>query len=189
MYSYADDVNDATSEAQHVLRLLDEANLSPSDLAYPVFYDLEDDSVLALSASQKGQLATKFCNAITSAGYEVGIDSNLNWWSNFLTDSAFNNSNWHRWAARYPGSNKATSSSGVAGTDIWQFSDCGHVDGISGNVDMNFDYVHRYGWRQESGKWYWYHEEGNKATGWKLLEGIWYFFNTSGAMEADWEVH
>lgn len=143
LYSYADDVNDATSEAQHVLRLLDEANLSPSDLAYPVFYDLEDDSVLALSASQKGQLATKFCNAITSAGYEVGIYSNLNWWSNFLTDSAFDNSNWYRWAARYPGSNKATSS-GVSGTDIWQFSDCGHVDGISGNVDMNFDYVGTY---------------------------------------------
>ena len=176
----------ASSEAKHVLRLLNEAGLEPSDLAYPVFYDLEDEDVYNLSASQKGQIATTFCNAISAAGYEVGIYSNLNWWSKYLTDPAFDNPNWHKWVARYPGPNKATSS-GVSDTEIWQFSDCGNVDGISGNVDMNFDYVYRYGWRQESGKWYWYDEEGNKATGWKLLEGIWYFFNTSGAMETDWE--
>lgn len=139
----------ASSEAEHVLRLLNEAGLEPSDLAYPVFYDLEDEDVYNLSASQKGQIATTFCNAISAAGYEVGIYSNLNWWSNYLTDPAFDNPNWHKWVARYPGSNKATNS-GVSGTEIWQFSDCGHVDGISGNVDMNFDYVGSYGINYEA---------------------------------------
>lgn len=153
LYSYAMNTtgNDssASSEAQHVLRLLNEAGLDPEDLAYPVFYDLEESKQLSLGSQKLGQLATTFCNAISAAGYEVGIYSNLNWWSNYLTDSAFNNSNWHKWAARYPGSNKATSS-GVSGTEIWQFSDCGNVDGISGNVDMNFDYVGSYGINYEA---------------------------------------
>ena len=186
LYSYADDVEDGIDEAQHVLRLLNEAGLKPKDLAYPVFYDLEDDDTKALNSKQLGQLATNFCNTISAEGYDVGIYANKDWWTNRLTDSVFSNSGWHKWVARYPGSNQATTS-GVSDTEIWQFSDCGHVDGISGNVDMNFDYVDRYGWRQESGKWYWYDENGNKATGWKLLDGTWYFFNNSGAMETDWE--
>ena len=148
LYSYAMNTtgNDssASSEAQHVLRLLSEAGLEPDDLAYPVFYDLEESDQLKLGSKKLGQLATTFCDAISAAGYEVGIYSNLNWWTNYLTDSAFSNSDWHKWAARYPGSNKATSS-GVSDTEIWQFSDCGHVDGISGNVDMNFDYIGSYG--------------------------------------------
>ena len=140
LYSYAETPDEGFTEAQNVMRLLNLADLDPSDLAYPIFYDLEDEDVFNLSAKEKGQLATNFCSTVSAAGYEVGIYSNLNWWSNFLTDPAFDNSNWHKWAARYPGSNKATSS-GVPGTEIWQFSDCGHVDGINGNVDMNFDYV------------------------------------------------
>lgn len=97
LYSYAMNTtgNDssASSEAQHVLRLLNEAGLDPEDLAYPVFYDLEESKQLSLGSQKLGQLATTFCNAISAAGYEVGIYSNLNWWSNYLTDSAFNNSN------------------------------------------------------------------------------------------------
>ena len=140
LYSYAETPDEGFTEAQNVMRLLNLADLDPSDLAYPIFYDLEDEDVFNLSAKEKGQLATNFCSTVSAAGYEVGIYSNLNWWSNYLTDPAFDNSDWHKWAARYPGSNKATSS-GVPGTEIWQFSDCGHVDGINGNVDMNFDYV------------------------------------------------
>lgn len=87
-----------------------------------------------------GELASIFCNTFSSPGYEVGIYSNLNRWSSCLTDPAFTNPDWHKWAARYPATNMATSSD-VPGTEIWQFSDCGHVDGVAGNVDMNFDYV------------------------------------------------
>ena len=148
LYSYAMNTtgtdSSATSEAQHVLRLLDEAGLEPQDLAYPIFYDLEEDKQAALGSSKLGELATTFCSIISDAGYEVGIYANLNWWTNYLTDSVFDNSSWHKWVARYPGTNKATSS-GVSGTEIWQFFDCGNVDGISGNVDMNFDYVGSYG--------------------------------------------
>ena len=186
LYSYAMNTigNDssATSEAEHVLRLLNEAGLEPSDLAYPIFYDLEESKQLGLGSKKLGELATTFCNVISNAGYEVGIYSNLNWWTNYLTDSAFDNSSWHKWVARYPGSNQATSS-GVSGTEMWQFSDCGHVDGISGNVDMNFDYVGSYGsplvW--DSNGLRYLNEDGTYFNGgWKTVAGKKYYFGSDG---------
>lgn len=121
LYSYAKNTtgNDssAASEAKHVLRLLDVAGLKPKDLAYPVFFDMEEDYQRKLGSKKLGELATTFCDAISAAGYEVGIYSNKDWWSNCLTDPVFDNPDWHKWAARYPGSNKATDS-GVTDTEI-----------------------------------------------------------------------
>jgi len=212
LYSYAMNTtgNDssAASEARHVLRLLDEAGLEPNDLAYPVFFDMEESKQLDLGSKKLGELASTFCNAISAEGYEVGIYSNLNWWSNYLTDSAFDNSNWHKWAARYPGSNKATSS-GVPGTEIWQFSDCGHVDGVTGNVDMNFDYVGSYNsplvqdskglrYVKEDGsfaenEWITYKDKkyyfGNDtyALRWsQTIDGDFYYFNDDYTMHTGW---
>ena len=71
------------------LRLLDEAGLKPGDLAYPVYYDLEENSQANLGPSKIADLATTFCNIISDAGYDVGIYANQNWWRNYLTDSVF----------------------------------------------------------------------------------------------------
>ena len=197
LYSYAKNTtgNDssASSEAQHVLRLLREAGLEPNELAYPIFYDMEENSQANLGAKKLGQLASTFCSAISDAGYEVGIYANQNWWRNYLTDSVFSNSDWHKWVARYPGSNQATDS-GVSGTEIWQFSDCGHVDGISGNVDMNFDYVGSYGisygpkgeWTTKGNSEY-YYVDGKPHTGWLVNntrgDGVQrYWFNSDGTL-------
>ena len=180
LYSYAQNTtgNDssATSEAQHVLRLLDEAGLKPGDLAYPVYYDLEENSQANLGSSKIADLATTFCNIISDAGYDVGIYANQNWWRNYLTDSVFSTAGWNKWVARYPGSNKATDS-GVSGTEIWQFSDCGNVDGINGNCDMNFDYVDLGSkWVQVDGLWY-YQKGGEYLTGWQKIKNDWYYLD------------
>ena len=61
LYSYATKATGAApsaqSEAAHVLRQLKAAGLSPSKLALPVFYDLEEDAQWELSASRVGTLA------------------------------------------------------------------------------------------------------------------------------------
>ena len=41
------------------------------------------------------------------------------------------------------------------------------------------------GWVQQSGKWYYYHNDA-KATGWLQVGGTWYYFNASGAMVTGW---
>ena len=191
LYSHAQNTtgNDssATSEAQHVLRLLDEAGLKPGDLAYPVYYDLEENSQANLGPSKIADLATTFCNIISDAGYDVGIYANQNWWRNYLTDSVFSTAGWNKWVARYPGSNKATDS-GVSGTEIWQFSDCGNVDGINGNCDMNFDYVDLGSkWVQVDGLWY-YQKGGEYLTGWQKIKNDWYYLDPEdGHMWTDWQ--
>lgn len=81
LYSYADTLEKAQSEAQHVLRLLE-----GHDPAYPVYYDLEDNITLELSDSMKTQVAATFCNIITDNGYEAGVYSSLYWWNDYLTD-------------------------------------------------------------------------------------------------------
>ena len=126
LYSYANTLAKAKSEAQHALRLL-----KGHDPAYPVYYDLEDTITLNLSNSMKKQVATTFCNAVSAAGYEVGIYSSLDWWRNYLTDPIYDS--WSRWIAQW---NSTCSYTGDY--DMWQCSATGRVDGISTNVDLNF---------------------------------------------------
>ena len=126
LYSYANTWAKAKSEAQHVLRLL-----KGHEPAYPVYYDLEDTITLNLSNSMKKQIATTFCNAVSAAGYEVGIYSSLDWWRNYLTDPIYDS--WSRWIAQW---NSTCSYTGDY--DMWQCSATGRVDGISTNVDLNF---------------------------------------------------
>ncbi len=123
IYSYADNTEEAYSEAQHVLRLIKGHNLS-----YPVYFDMEE---LKMLKYDKAALATTFCTAMTNAGYRVGVYSNLDWWTNYLTDPCFEQ--WERWVAQWSSKCDYKGSYG-----IWQYSSKGRVDGIDGDVDMNY---------------------------------------------------
>lgn len=123
LYSYATNTDRALSEAEHVLRLVKNHNLT-----YPVYYDMEDDSTIG---SDLGAIAETFCSTVKNAGYAVGVYANLNWWNNYLTDSRF--SKWHRWVAQYN-----STCDYQWNYDIWQYTAEGSVQGITGNVDMNY---------------------------------------------------
>lgn len=128
IYSYATNTTMAKSEAQHVLRLI-----SGHKLSYPVYFDMEDNSTVKVSSEMKGQIAKTFCDTISASGFKVGIYANLNWWTSYLTSSVFNTNSWSKWVAQY---NATCDYSGDY--DIWQSTDKGSVNGISGNVDLNF---------------------------------------------------
>ena len=123
IYSYAQSTDMATSEAQHVLRLI-----SGHKLSYPVYFDMEDNSTLG---SDFGAIAQTFCSTIQNAGYAVGVYANLNWWNKYLTDTRFEQ--WHRWVAQY---NIQCDYTGTYA--MWQYSSKELVDGIDGPVDMNY---------------------------------------------------
>lgn len=132
IYSYAVNTTMAKSEANHVLRLINGLKLD-----FPVYFDMEDNSQLnGTNSSTRGSIAKTFCNAITAKGYKVGIYANLNWWNNYLTDKAFNNSKWYKWVAQY------NSQCDYKGTyQMWQSTDKGLIDGVSsacGYFDLNF---------------------------------------------------
>ncbi len=128
LYSYANSSAKARSEAEHVLRLL--RGHRP---AYPIYYDMEDNTLLSVSRSKKGEYAEIFCNAVSRAGYKVGIYANLDWWNNYLTDDAFDNPGWSKWVAHYNSTCRYGKSH-----DMWQCTSKGTVSGVSGYVDINF---------------------------------------------------
>lgn len=129
LYSYADSVEKAASEAEHVLRLIKGHKLS-----YPVYYDLEDKVTGACSNDLIAQIAKTFCDKIEQAGYWVGVYANLSWWNSKLTDPVFDK--WVRWVAQW-GVEKCEYAKPFG---IWQHTNSGSIPGINGRVDMDYCY-------------------------------------------------
>lgn len=201
IYSYAFDNQQAADEASMVINCL-----SGHNPRLPVYYDLEDNSIIA-NGRQTGiaSRAQVFCNRISSAGYEPGIYANLNWFNNILTDSVFKSSSWDHWIAQYNSQCDYTGN-----YSFWQYKSNGKVPGINGNVDMNYAYVDvslyhwqlidstwyyaasngkaYTGWLFQSGTWYWLEPDagGAMATGFHECNGSLYWFNASGAMATGW---
>lgn len=130
IYSYATSIAQAKSEADHVLRLIKGYKLD-----YPVYYDLEDAGTTGKCSNKLiADMAEIFCNAIEKAGYWAGIYANTSWFTNKLTDSRFNK--WVKWIAQYN-----TTCTYEGKHDMWQYSSSGKINGITGNVDMNYCYT------------------------------------------------
>lgn len=130
LFSYANSVSDAISEADHVIRLVKGKKLS-----YPVFYDLEDAKTTGkCSNALILEIAKTFTERVEAAGYTVGIYANKNWNTTKLTDKWYDTK--PRWIAQY--NSKCTYTGKY---DIWQYTSSGKVNGISGDVDMNYCYT------------------------------------------------
>lgn len=126
-YSYADSVEDARKEAQFCLK-----NIAGKQLEYPVCFDIEDRTQLSLNNRQRTDICKAFCEEIEKAGYYAMIYCNLNWWNNYLNKDELRK--YDLWLAQW--SEAAPS----VNCGIWQYSDKGTIDGISGNVDLNIAY-------------------------------------------------
>lgn len=134
LYSYAQSAEDAEDEAQHVLRLIKGYRLE-----YPIYYDLEDSSIEVLTAKEKAEIAKTFCDIIKSAGYEVQIYANTDWWTTQLTDNYFSSFGENKWVAEW--GNKCNYKGGFS---IWQCTNSGIIDGINGNVDIDLAFTNKY---------------------------------------------
>ena len=135
LYSYAESSTEASSEADHVLRLLKQAGLTAADVPFGVYYDLEEPHLASVSnRTLFEQMATTFCTKIENAGYIPGVYSSLSWWDNYLTSPVFDK--WRRWVAQWRVSRCAYAGNFI----MWQCSSTGKVPGISGDVDMNLWY-------------------------------------------------
>ena len=187
LYSYATDNAMAQSEAEHTLRLLREAGLSPYSLSYPVYYDMEDENQQGkFGSAALGSIASTYCNAIAAAGYTPGVYANTNWWTNRLTDSAF--SSWPRWVAQY---NYKCTYSGKYG--MWQADSNTLINGIAGGVDINFDFAgpirHKDTWVFSNGSWWYQYKNGSyPSNGWAYIDDAWYYFDSAGWMQTGWVI-
>lgn len=94
---------------------------------YPIFLDVEDKQLDTLNKGQLTVLCKQFCNSFTNSG----VYANLNWFKNKLyTGELTDYKIWlAQWASDYTKDFKV---------DMWQYTSKGKVDGIKGNVDLNY---------------------------------------------------
>lgn len=179
LYSYAQSEDDARKEAEHVLQLVNGAQLD-----YPIYYDLEDITIGTLDKVQIAGIAKAFCDVIESAGYEVQIYANSYWWENYLTDSYFDRFDEGKWVAQY--NDNCTYKGNFK---MWQSSSQGRINGIQGNVDMDF-IMERTFYPQlantelcVNSKWYYFDTNGDFSKGWVKHHNNQYYYDDNGVMQ------
>ena len=137
-YSYAYDANCARAEGNDVAAKLRQMGVSPNDLKYPVYYDLEKwtwaGHTPPTNPNVYSGMADAWYGALQFAGYKnFGVYS----YTSYL-QGPLNNSNIYaktRWVAQY-GAQMEFPSFGTNDRG-WQYTSSGHINGISGSVDMN----------------------------------------------------
>lgn len=130
LYSYAQNVAQAQSEARFVLE-----QLKGYKLDYPVCYDVEDRKYQGhLSSDEITQIAKTFLQTVRSAGYKVSLYSFVSWLNNkFNVDEL---KGFDIWAAQW-----ASKCSYKKDYAMWQYSETGVVPGITGSVDLDYSYM------------------------------------------------
>lgn len=137
-YSYAEDASGSRQEGNDVVSKLRQMGVSPNDLKYPVYYDLEQWTWTGHTPPTNPNVYNGIVNAwygaLQSGGYQnLGVYS----YTSYL-QGPLNNANIYaktRWVAQYGARMEFT----AFGTNDrgWQYTESGHINGISGSVDMS----------------------------------------------------
>lgn len=137
-YSYADTPALAKEEGTDVVAKLKQFGVNPSDLAYPVYYDLEkwtwEGHQPPTDPNVYNNIVNNWYSALQSAGYKnLGVYSYTSYLQGPLKHAdIYAKTTWvAQYGARMGFDSFPTNSRG------WQYTSSGKVNGISGNVDMN----------------------------------------------------
>ena len=133
-YSQAINETEAIEEANYVLSLLD-----GMELDYPVVFDEEyvieaEARTDGIEAEQFTKNAVAFCETIEAAGYQPMIYATMKWEAYALEMEKLNQ--YEKWYADY-----STYPQTPYDFRIWQYTTEGSVDGVTGTVDLNLEFV------------------------------------------------
>lgn len=128
-YSYADDTATARREAEVCYEIIKNYSLD-----YPVYFDIEESKHANMTIAQTSAIVDTFCTEMENRGYFVGVYS----YANFLQSHVYRSvlEKYDIWVAQY--SENLTAYNGHY--SMWQYSSTGQVNGIGGNVDVNYCY-------------------------------------------------
>lgn len=129
-YSYATSVDAAKAEVKNCMK-----TIGDKEFDLPVFLDVEEYRQAVLPKRTLTDIIKTFCNGMRDNGFDGGLYSA----KSMLMDSAYPDeisSNYLVWLAA-PNESYSKLPNFV---DIHQYDWYGRVDGISGNVDMNYVY-------------------------------------------------
>ena len=148
IYSYATTTEMAEAEADFVLNLIKDYPIS-----YPVVMDVESSEMSTLTPAKLADVINAFCKKIETAGYYPMLYTNDYWLSNKIDMSKVH---YDVWVARYD------VKPAYAGAALWQATNQGQINGISGSVDINFalknfsEKIPANRWRLINNQWYYY---------------------------------
>lgn len=196
-YSYADTPSIAKEEGADVVAKLKQFGVNPSDLAYPVYYDLEkwtwEGHQPPTDPNVYNNIVNNWYSALQSAGYKnLGVYSYTSYLQGPLNHAdIYAKTTWvAQYGARMGFDSFPTNSRG------WQYTSTGKVDGISGNVDMNAfgnkEYVNGGHWVTKNGQKYWRDSDGSLARSKEIYDpesNAWYWIDSDGTMAHDKDVY
>ena len=129
IYNYCNLIDKKKKNIKEIL-----SNLSNKYFELPIFLDMEDKTILPEGKEYLSKMCNRFCEIISEKAFIPGIYANLNWLENYLDISQFSNAK--IWIAQY--NSECTYKKPYM---IWQYSKTGKINGISGNVDLNYLYI------------------------------------------------
>ena len=196
-YSYADTPSIAKEEGTDVVAKLKQFGVNPSDLAYPVYYDLEkwtwEGHQPPTDPNVYNNIVNNWYSALQSAGYKnLGVYSYTSYLQGPLKHAnIYAKTAWvAQYGARMGFDSFPTNSRG------WQYTSSGKVDGISGNVDMNAfgnkEFVNGGHWVTKNGQKYWQDSDGSLARSKEIYDpesNAWYWIDSDGTMAHDKDVY
>ena len=139
LYSYADTASMAAEEGDYTVKLLKKLGVTPSNLSYPVYYDLEQwtwtGHTPPTSPAAYEQIARAWYGKLQNAGYgsHLGIYSYTSYLNGPLNTSYIHQRT--TWVAQY--SSRITYTGFTSNWRGWQYTSVGSVNGVGGSVDMN----------------------------------------------------
>ena len=196
-YSYADTPALAKEEGADVVAKLKQFGVNPSDLAYPVYYDLEkwtwEGHQPPTDPNVYNNIVNNWYSALQSAGYKnLGVYSYTSYLQGPLKHAdIYAKTTWvAQYGARMGFDSFPTNSRG------WQYTSSGKVDGISGNVDMNAfgnkEYANGGHWVTKNDQKYWRDSDGSLARSKEIYDpesNAWYWIDSDGTMAHDKDVY
>lgn len=196
-YSYADTPSIAKGEGADVVAKLKQFGVNASDLAYPVYYDLEKWTWKGhqppTDPNVYNDIVNNWYSALQSAGYKnLSVYSYTSYLQGPLNHAdIYAKTTWvAQYGARMGFDSFPTNSRG------WQYTSSGKVDGISGTVDMNAfghkEFVNGGHWVTKNGQKYWRDSDGSLARSKEIYDpesNAWYWIDSDGTMAHDKDVY
>ena len=130
VFSEAMNYSEGAEEARYLVSLVKNYNIQ-----LPLVIDTENQGGRSsnISVRDRTEAMRGFCETIQLLGYTPMIYASTSWLNNNLDMSKLNN--YKVWVAQYY--DRVTYKGNY---EFWQYTSKGRVDGISGNVDMNYWY-------------------------------------------------
>ena len=128
-YSYAKSSADAIAEANLCLSVL-----QGKQLEFPVYMDVEEKEQFNRGAKFVNDIIYYFGETVEKAGFYFGIYMSKSFAQKYLYDNTL--ARFDLWIAQY--NNKCTYTEKYS---VWQYSSTGKINGIQGNVDLDYCYT------------------------------------------------